>query len=102
MPSDSSERSQRARIAALTRAAREPSGTAMTAQARKTFWDSFYNQTDPALPDAERRRQADAAQRLHMTRLSHRAAIKRSRAARAHSDAVQAEAEAIAASGDAV
>jgi hypothetical protein len=102
MPSEDSERSQRARIAALTRVSREPSGTAMTARARSAFWQSFYDATDPGLPEAERQRQADAARRLHMTRLAQKAALKRRRAAAAVQDAIQAEAEAIAASGDAV
>ena len=74
----------------------------MTEAARSKFWQSFYDQTDPELPEAERQRQAEAARKLHMTRLSHRAAQARSRAAAAHSDAVRAEAEVIAASGDAV
>lgn len=102
MASDQAERSQRARIAALTRVAKEPSGTAMTAKARSAFRQKFYNATDPDLPEAERQRQAAAAYRLHMTRLSHRAALARSRAARAQSEAIEAEAEVIAASGDAV
>lgn len=102
MPSDGKERSQRARIAALTRVAQEPSGTAMTEKARSKFWQSFYDQTDPGLPEAERVRQADAARRLHMTRLSHKAVLARQRLAAAHTAAVEAEAEVIAASGDAV
>jgi|SRR5579862_611020 len=99
MPSTESERSQRARIAALARVAREPSGTAMTEQARRTFRDSFYDRTDPELPHAERQRQADAAYRLHMTRLSHRAALARQRATSAVQGAIQAEAEAVACGG---
>lgn len=102
MPSDATERSQRATIAALARSAREPSGTAMTDKARKTFWDSFYDNTDPELPEADRQRQAEAARKLHMTRLSHRAALKRSRATDAQRDAIEAAAEVIAASGDAM
>jgi hypothetical protein len=100
MPAPNSERSQRARIAALTRSAQEPSGTAMTEKARSTFWQRFYDQTDPGLPEAERERQADAARRLHMTRLSHKAALARQRLAVAQHAAIQAEAEMIAGSGD--
>lgn len=74
----------------------------MTEQARRTFRDSFYENTDPALPEAERRRQAEAAYRLHMTRLSHKAAIKRQRLGAAQREAIQAEAEVIVASGNAV
>lgn len=102
MPSSDTERSQRARIAALTRVANEPSGTAMTAKARSAFWQSFYDRTDPELPESERQRQADAARRLHMTRLSHAAAIARRRAVDAQHAAIQAEAAAIAADGNAV
>lgn len=79
MPSDSRERSQRARIAALARSAQEPSGTAMTAKARQAFLDSFYARTDPELPERERQRQASARYRLHMTRLSHSRRLIRAR-----------------------
>lgn len=99
MPSESTERSQRARMAALARVAQEPSGTAMTERARRSFRDSFYDRTDPELPHAERQRQADAAYKLHMTRLSHRAALARQRATAAVQSAIQAEAEAVACGG---
>lgn len=102
MASEENERSQRARIAALARVAQEPSGTAMTNKARSAFWQSFYDRTDEQLPAAERVRQADAARRLHMTRLSHKAALARQRLAVAQRNAIRAEAEVIAASGDAV
>lgn len=102
MPSTPTERSQRATIAALARVAKEPSGTAMTERARRTFRDSFYDATDASLPESDRRRQADAAYRLHMTKLAHRATLKRQRLAQAQHEAVQAQAEVIAASGDAV
>ena len=101
MPSKDTERSQRARIAALARSAQEPSGTAMTEKARSTFRDSFYEATDPELPEPERRRQADAAYRLHMTRLSHRAAKTRQRAAAAMQEAHEALTE-LAENADAV
>ena len=100
MPSDAAERSQRARIAALSRVKQEPSGTAMTDKARRTFRESFFDATDPELPEPERRRQADAAYRLHMTRISHRAALARKRRAEAMREwraAIPAEAEMIAA-----
>lgn len=79
-----------------------PSGSAMSEPARDKFLDSFYDKTDPALPAAERERQAKAALKLHMTRLSHAAARARSKAARANSEAIHAEAEVIAASADTV
>lgn len=96
MSSDATERSQRARIAALARVAQEPSGIAMTDKARSAFRQSFYDRTDPGLPEAERQRQADAAYRLHMTRLSHKATLARKRwaaAQRARRAATKAEAE---------
>lgn len=61
MPSQDLARSQQATIAALTRSSREPSGAAMTDGARSKFLARFYNDTDPALPEAERQRQARAA-----------------------------------------
>jgi hypothetical protein len=101
MPSGNTERSQRARIAALTRSAQAASGTAMTAKARSAFWNSFYDQTDPKLPEAERQRQAAAARKLYYTRLSHKAAVARRRAASAMQEAETAVAE-LADSADAV
>lgn len=101
MPSDAIERSRRARIAALSRVAQAPSGTAMTDKARSKFRQSFYDRTDPQLPEGERQRQADAAYRLHMTRLSQRAAVARRRAAAAMQEALDASAE-LAASADAL
>jgi hypothetical protein len=102
MPLSANERSQRATIAALARVAQEPSGTAMTDRARRTFRASFYESTDSSLPEAERQRQADAAYKLHMTRLSHRAARSRKRAQAATAEAIDAQADVIAARGDAV
>lgn len=80
MPSSPSARSQQAKIAALTRSSREPSGAAMTERARRKFTDSFYEKTDPALPEAERRRQADAAYRAHMRSIARRPAVMRRKA----------------------
>lgn|SRR5487761_230475 len=80
MPSGDTRASQHARIAALARVSREPSGSAMTQRARDVFRDSFYDKTDSALPHKDRQRQADAAYKLHMTRLSHRGALARARA----------------------
>lgn len=101
MPSDNTERSRRATIAALARVAREPSGTAMTARARSAFLRSFYEQTDPELPEAERQRQAAAARRLYFTRLSQRAALARQRASTAMQEHEAAVAQ-LADSADAV
>jgi hypothetical protein len=103
MALSATERSRHARIAALTRSANEPSGTAMTARARESFRDSFLTRHECDLcglveipegtPDAERQRRADAAYTAHMTRLSQRAAVARRRAAGHLAEADQAEAE---------
>lgn len=111
MPSANTPRSQRARIAALARIAKEPSGAAMTEQARTTFRDSFYVghecdlcpriEIDQALPAAEITRMGDAAYRLHMSRMSHRAALARAREAGNEAVAEKYEAE-LAAAGEQV
>lgn len=79
------ERSANASIAALTRSAREPSGTAMTDTARRAFWDSFDTGhecrlcpaviIDQALPADERARQAAAARSAHFSRIARNARI---------------------------
>lgn len=101
MPSQTDDRSAHARIAAFSRSAREPSGEAMTETARRTYRDSFAVrhdcklcgtvEIDQSLPAAERRRQADAAYRAHMTRLSHRREVMRRRAAQATAAAEEAD-----------
>lgn len=88
-PSDS-DRTQISRMGGLARSAQAPSGTAVSEPARNAFWQSFYDRTDPALPEKERVRQADAARQLHMTRLSRLAAKKRTAAARAAAEAREA------------
>lgn len=94
MPFSPAERSEHARIAALTRSAREPSGTAMTEQARQTFWDSFLTGhqcracpaviIDQSLPADQRQRQAAAARAAHFSRIARgaRRAAASARAAR--------------------
>jgi len=72
MPSGDSARSQQARIAALTRSSREPSGAAMTSKSRKAFVEGFYDRTDPELPEDERRRQQRAALSAHMRAIAQR------------------------------
>jgi hypothetical protein len=54
-----SQRSLRARIAAYHRAAHYD-GREVTAKARETFRNSFYEKTDPTLPHRERLRRAEA------------------------------------------
>lgn len=93
MPSTPSERSQHARIAALSKIAQAPSGTALTEAARRAFLDKFYDATDPALPEAERQRQADAARRAHFARLGYRSAVARRRAREATESAAEAAAD---------
>jgi hypothetical protein len=79
MASDAQDRSEIARLGGLARVASAPSGSAMTAPARRAFRDSFYRNTDPALPDAERQRQAEAAYKAHMLQLSRKAKAARAR-----------------------
>lgn len=79
MPPTRSERSERARVAALTRSATE-SGSAISAPARERFLDRFTKPAPPGETEdqaAERIRQGRAALRLHMTRLSQKAAAAR-------------------------
>lgn len=102
MASDAADRSRRARIGGLARSAQAESGTAMTQPARDAFLNGFYERTDPALPEQERQRQAEAARRLHFTRLSQQAATARRRATLAVGAAIDAEAARLAASADAL
>lgn len=85
MTISAAERSENARIAALTRSAREPSGTAMTATARQAFWDSFLHgheckvckpiAIDQDLPAADRERMAAALRTAHFSRIARNARI---------------------------
>ncbi|WP_242890126.1 hypothetical protein [Actinomadura litoris] len=72
------QRSQRARIAALTRWSREdprPNGE----RGQRGLLDKFEREVDPegALTPAERARRAEAARKAHMTRLAYRSAKAR-------------------------
>lgn len=72
------ERSMRARIAAYTlHSRRDPRET--TAAARSAFLDRFERQVDPecVLPEAERRRRAEAAKKAYFTKLALRSAQAR-------------------------
>jgi hypothetical protein len=72
------QRSQRARIAALTRWSREdPAANAARGQAG--LMARFVDQVDPdrVLPGAERQRRAEAARRAHMAQLAFRSAKAR-------------------------
>lgn len=56
-------------------------GHVTTEAARAAAWDKFLDQVDPAraLAPAERQRRAEAARRLHMTRLALRSSQARSK-----------------------
>ncbi len=65
----SSERSQRARIAAYAQKAKhDPKET--TRKAREAYRASFYDGIPEDLPEAERDRRAEAAFKAHMARLA--------------------------------
>jgi hypothetical protein len=68
-------------------------GADISAPARAARLRKYYDSTDPSLPPPERQRQADAALRRDMTRLSLRAAKAR-RAAAAAADAAAEVADA--------
>lgn len=117
MPSEDEIRSTHARIAALARVAKEPSGAAMLKAANKAFEESFklghqckvcpLIEIDQSLPEKERARMAGAARTLHYKRISLRAGVARRRAsakaARVIADEAQAElADALAEHDDAV
>ena len=74
------QRTQRARIAALTRWSREDPGPA-TAKARAGYDAKWEHQVDPdgVLPEPERHRRATAAMKAHMATLAFRSAKARSR-----------------------
>lgn len=73
----------------------------MTEASRRAFWDKFYDATDPALPEKERQRQADAARRAHFARMGYRSAMARRRAREAADGAAEAAAD-LAGRADAV
>lgn len=52
-----------------------------TAKARSSFRQSFYDKTDPSLPEVERQRRADHLFLAHMNRMSKLAAKARQRKA---------------------
>ena len=100
MALESRDRKQIAQMGGLARSATAPSGAAVSAPARTAFWNSFYERTDAGLPEEERQRQATAARKLHMTRLSRLAAQKRQQAARTAAEAAEATAAELAAIRD--
>jgi hypothetical protein len=75
------QRSQRARIAALTRWSREDP-TIGTQKALDAFLQRFLTEVDPtgSLPEDERARRAQRARRAHMLTLASRSAKARRRA----------------------
>lgn len=74
------QRSQRARIAALTRWSREDP-TANAERGQRGLLDKFERDVDPdnELTPAERARRAESARRAHMARLSYASAQARAR-----------------------
>jgi hypothetical protein len=75
-----SERSLRSRLAAHAMHARNDSRE-VTAKARETFRNSFYEQTDPTLPHEERLRRAEHLRKAFYTRLALKSAQARRRSA---------------------
>ena len=72
----------RARMGGYATAARHDSRK-ITENARRAFLDSFVDQVDPdrTLPESERLRRAEAARKLHYTRMAFRSAqVRRARA----------------------
>lgn len=73
-------RSQRARLAALTRwSTQDP--VAGTAKARAALADRFLDEVDPdrVLPEAERQRRAECARKAFYARLAYKSAQARRR-----------------------
>jgi hypothetical protein len=72
------EMALRGRIGGYAKAARYPPSE-LTAPARTAFLERFLDLVDPdrVLPEAERRRRADAALKAHMARLAYRSAKAR-------------------------
>jgi len=73
------ERSLRARLASYASWAQTADPAARTAKARAAFQDRFEHQVDPkgVLPEADRRRRADAARRAYFTGLALKSAKAR-------------------------
>ena len=78
-PLTPSQRSQRARIAAHTRWAKEPDRLTATAPGRRAAFQKLLDEVDPQrlLPEAERLKRAKNAQQAHLERI--RLAASRSR-----------------------
>ena len=64
-----------ARVAALSRWAREPDPVAATAKAREAFWERFLDEADPdrVLPLSERVARAERLRKAHFAKLAARA-----------------------------
>jgi hypothetical protein len=74
------QRTQRARLAALTRWSRNDP-VAGTERARRTFLERFENEVDPdrVLDPVERARRADCAKRAYFARLALKSSLARRR-----------------------
>jgi hypothetical protein len=71
------QRSLRSRLGGLSTSARHDTRE-ITAPARRAFLDRFYEGLED-LPQPERDRRAEAARRLHFTRLAFRSSLTRSK-----------------------
>ncbi len=82
-PLSPAERSQRARIAAHARWAKEPDRVAATAPGRRAALEKLYDEVDPErqLPEGERLKRAKNAQQAHLERIRLAASRKRRRSA---------------------
>lgn len=90
----------RGKIGGLTTAARVPDRTAHTRPARDAAFQRFLDQVPPEITDPdERRKRAELLRRAHMQRLSLRASVARSKAAKARAEALAIEQE-LADAGD--
>jgi hypothetical protein len=88
MPLNAEQRSLIGRIGAAARAGED--GRKRTQAARDAADRRFYEQTDPALPEDARRRQADALRRQHLDRMRLASVTKAKRARQAIQDAKDA------------
>jgi hypothetical protein len=87
MPLSAAGRSERAKIAAYAKWAREPDRLAATAAGRNAAFEKHLNEVDPhhTLSEAQRYRMARAAQNEHLARMRLKALKKREASGVAHS-----------------
>ena len=85
------ERRLRARLAALELHAR---GGTNTTAAREALWHKFEDEVDPnrELPEAERKKRAEAARKAHYVRLAYKSVAARRKARERREEAERLEA----------